>query len=438
MKAGGWLTTLVVLGAAGGGWWWWSKGRGPKPPPVKFDTGKVDRGAVVAKVTASGTLSAVVTVQVGSQVSGRIAELHADFNDRVEKGQVLAVIDRTLFLAAVEQAKANHAAAHGDLTKAKAQATQAQKALARTRTLARRDLVATADLDEAEANAAVASASVASAAGRVQQTQAALRQAEANLSYTTIVSPITGTVIQRNVDVGQTVAAAMQAPVLFNIAEDLAHMQVDTSVAEADIGKLRDGMEASFTVDAWPGERFKGRIRQIRNAPQTVQNVVTYDAVLDVQNLEAKLRPGMTANVAFVYAERKDVMRVPNAALRFRPPADVLTALGLKPELGGAGKPGAWGGNGGGSGGNGGGSGSGGGRRAGGKPEGRERQVWRLDGSTPVSLSVQVSVTDGTFTEIGGEVLKEGDTLVLDAQLTEPKPAGSSQQTPGGPMRRVF
>ncbi len=231
-----------------------------------------------------------------------------------------------------------------------------------------------------------------------------------NLAYTTIVSPIDGVVISRNVDVGQTVAASLQAPTLFVIAEDLAKMQVDTSVAEADVGKLKAGMPASFTVDAYPGERFSGKVRQIRNAPQTVQNVVTYDAVIDVDNPELKLKPGMTANVTFVYAEKDDVIKVPNAALRFRAPPSLL-AEGqggpTGPRPGGEARAPA-------------GPGGGGGLRAGaagGRPgEAADRRtVWTLVGDKPVPRKVKTGISDGTFTEVVEGDLKAGDVVITDA-----------------------
>src|SRR2546428_556586 len=287
--------------------------------PAKYETVKVERGRIVARVTASGTLSALVTVQVGTQVSGRIQDLYVDFNSPVRKGQILAKIDPQFFRAEVEQAKANLAAAQGNLAKAKAQAVDAHRQFERAEVLGQKaQLVAQADIDTADANAQAADAQIKAMEGAVAQAQASLYQAEVNLGYTTIASSIDGVVISRNVDVGQTVAASLQAPTLFTIAQDLRKMQVDTNVSEADVGKLRDGMPTSFTVDAFPGETFKGVIRQIRNAPQSVQNVVTYDAVIDVDNSDMRLRPGMTANVTFTYAQKDDALRFPNAALRFR------------------------------------------------------------------------------------------------------------------------
>src|SRR5512136_479710 len=316
------IVLAVVLVVAAVATWLLKSGDGKQK--LQFETAKVEKGRVVAKVTASGLLSAIVTVQVGSQVSGRIAALHADWNSPVKKGQLIAKIDPALYQASVDQARANLAAAQGNLAKAKVQAVDARRQAARQMELAARKLNAQADLDTALANADAADAQVAALEGNVAQTRAALQSAEVNLAYTNIVSPTNGTVISRNVDVGQTVAASLQAPTIFVIAEDLAKMQVDTSVAEADVGRLRPGMAATFTVDAYPSEVFRGVVRQIRNAPQTVQNVVTYDAVIDVENPELKLKPGMTANVTFVYAEKEDVLRVPNAALRFKPPPGLL------------------------------------------------------------------------------------------------------------------
>src|SRR5689334_8590844 len=296
---------VVILVAAGG--FWFAQTR--RPPGPKYETVKADRGRIVARVTATGTLSALVTVQVGSQVSGRISELHADFNSQVKKGQVIAKIDPELFRAAVEQARANYAAAKGNLEKAQAQAVDAQRQFERAKALAERQLIATADRDTAESTAAAAKAQVAASQGRLEQASASLHQAQTNLEYSIIKSPIDGVVISRSVDVGQTVAASLSAPTLFTIADDLKKMQVDTSVAEADVGKLKADMPATFVVDAYPQEKFRGKVRQIRNAPTSVQNVVTYDAVIDVDNPDLKLKPGMTANVTFVFAEKTDVVR---------------------------------------------------------------------------------------------------------------------------------
>jgi HlyD family secretion protein len=360
---------VVLLAACGG-----------KDEGLKLQTKPVTRGAIEAKITASGTLSPLVTVQVGSQVSGRVAELHADFNTAVKKGELIARIDPRLFDAAVEQAQASLAMARGNLTKAKAQAEDAARQAERNHKLVQDRLISQSDADTTDTNLAVTKAGVEAAQAAVVQAQAALHQAELNLFYTNIVSPIDGTVISRSVDVGQTVAASLSSPVLFQIAQDLRRMQVDTSVAEADVGRLTAGMPARFTVDAYPGETFQGTIREIRNAPQTVQNVVTYDAVIDVDNPDLKLKPGMTANVTVTYANRDDVLRVPNTALRFRPLPE-MTGKGGPAKLGPA-----------------------------------ERQVWvqRAPGKAePVTL--QVGVSDGLVSEVVRGDLKDGDEVVIEA-----------------------
>jgi len=416
------ISALVLLAGFAG----WQAKQKTARNKIQFDTTAVDQGRIVAKVTATGTLSAIVTVQVGTQVSGTVSALHADFNSTVKKGELIAKIDPQLFEAAVLQAKANLIAAQGNLEKAKAQAVDADRQASRDAVLVERKLIAQADYDTAKANADADKAAVEAAAGAVEQAKAQLNQADVNLAYTDIKSPTNGTVISRNVDVGQTVAASLQAPVLFLIAEDLRKMQVDTSVAEADVGKLRDGMKASFTVDAYPGERFNGVVRQVRNSPQTVQNVVTYDAVIDVDNADLKLRPGMTANCTFVYAQRDAVLRVPNSALRFQPPPDLLARLGIASEKGsGQGKGGGGGGKG---------SGNAGERGGAAPPDPSRKTLWVLREGKPQRFPIHAGVSDGTKTEIGEGDVKEGDLVITDVS-TGPRPAG---QGPGGMPRRVF
>jgi HlyD family secretion protein len=393
-KTAAWIGAAIVLGSAVYGTQLWKDaGASNKPPP--YQTSAIDRGPIVAKVTASGALSALVTVQVGSQVSGRIREIFADFNSVVKKGEVIARLDTQLLTATLEQARANYDAAQADLLKAQVQAKDAERQLGRQRSLHEQKLTAQADFDTAQANADVAGAQVAAAQGRVAQTRAALHQAQVNLDYATITSPIDGVVISRAVDVGQTVTASLQTPTLFVIAEDLRKMQVDTSVAEADVGRLQSGMRAYFMVDAFPNDRFEGTVRQIRNAATTVQNVVTYDAVIDVENPELKLRPGMTANVTFVYADQQEALRTVNAALRFKPSAELLGAaaggggLAQKPTLTGTAR----------------------GRR---EPTNTGRTLWILRGKTPQPVSVKLGITDGTHTEIVGGELREGDLVITD------------------------
>jgi HlyD family secretion protein len=411
------LVAAVLVGGVAGFWAWRRHVAASAQP--RFETVTVDRGPIVAKVTATGTLSALVTVQVGTQVSGRIKEILVDFNSQVKKGQVIARIEQSIFQAALESARANHLAAQGMIVKLQAQAENAKLQHMRAQQLFERKAIAQADLDTAQANLRASEGELTAAQGNLAQAKASLHQAQVNLDYTTILSPTTGVVISRSVDVGQTVAASLAAPTLFLIAEDLTKMQVDTSVAEADIGKLKPGMEASFVVDAYPGKAFKGAVRQIRNAPQTQQNVVTYDAVIDVANPALELRPGMTANVTFVFDHREAALRVPNAALRFQPPPELARAqrAGGPPREG---RPG-------------------GGQRRGGKPGGGEpsdrRTLWVLRGPSPEPVRVRVGVTDGANTEIEGE-LREGDRVVTDAEM----PGGDSKGSPAGAgaFRRMF
>jgi len=367
----------------------------------------------------------VVTVQVGSQVSGRIAKLNADYNSTVKKGQLIAEIDPALFEANLAQSKANVLAAEGQLKQAEANVLAAKRTYERDKPLRASNLIAQADLDTAETTLQAAQASVVAARGQLAQARAQLTQSEVNLAYTKILSPIDGTVISRSVDVGQTVAASLAAPTIFTLAGDLQKMQVDTSVAEADVGKLQPGMEATFVVDAFPDQRFRGTIRQIRNAPQTQQNVVTYDAVIDVANPDLKLRPGMTANVTVVYADRQDVLRVPNAALRFRPPPEMLAALGR-----GSASPGRVAGRDGG--------GGGGGSRGASSPDASAggRSLWVLRDGKPAPAQVTVGVSDGTFTEVLSGPLQPGDAVLTGVESAG-RPA-TPASPPGGPVRRPF
>ena len=367
-----WLGLVVVLIAGGISAYFYTQSRGNAP---KYRTARLERGPLTAAVSATGNLNAVVTVQVGSQVSGQIKELLVDFNSPVRKGQVIARIDPQIFEAQVNQAKAEvetakaailnqtatvekakadvenarAALAQGKAQTAKADAAQAdsKRIFDRNAELFKRQLIAQADRDTAQANydqavaqsesaraseralaAAIESslaqlrvqeAALKSARAQVDQKTAALAQAQTNLDYTTIRAPVDGTVVSRAVDVGQTVAASLQAPTLFTIAQDLTKMQVETSVDEADIGRIKLEDRATFTVDAFSGQTFAGVVTQIRKAAQIVQNVVTYTVVIAVDNPGGRLLPGMTANVKLVYAEKPDVLKVPNAALRFRP-----------------------------------------------------------------------------------------------------------------------
>lgn len=384
-----WIVPLVAVVAIGGAGVRYAMTRGPKPP--RYNTVAIDRGRIASKVTATGTLSALVTVQVGSQVSGRVESIKVDFNSPVKKGQVVATIDPQMFRAAVDQAQANYASAKANLEKSKTQALDADRQYNRSKQLGEQKLVAQADVDSAQATADAARAQVAASNASVQQAEAALSQANINLKYTTIVSPIDGVVISRSVDVGQTVAASLQAPTLFTIAQDLTKMQVDTSVAEGDVGKVHTGMKVGFVVDAYPGRRFDGSVRQVRDAATTVQNVVTYDAVIDVDNSERLLKPGMTATVTFTPAERNDVLRIANTALRYRHEgATGPTAQAPKSS--------------------------------------DKRTVWVLKESHASAVDIQIGLSDGSLTEIVSGDLHEGDPVITE-QLSE---SGTAASPAGG------
>jgi HlyD family secretion protein len=362
----------------------------PKAAALHFQTAPVDRGPIAAKVTANGTLSALVTVRVGSQVSGRIQSLRADFGSHVVAGQVVATIEPSLLRAAAAQANANYRAALAGLERARAQELNATRQFERTALLKREGLTTGVEYDTAEAGRGVARAELGVARSNIEQARAARDQAELNLHYTTIVSPIDGIVISRDVDVGQTVAAALQAPTLFTIAQDLTRMQVDTNVAEADVGKIHEGMPVEFTVDTYPGQHFPGKVRQVRDNAQTVQNVVTYDAVVDVENPERLLKPGMTASVVFVYAEKADALRVPNGALRFRPDVATLALLGQAPKT---------------------------------PTLADERNIWILRDGHAAPRSIRIGISDGVTTEVAEGALQPNDAAVLEATAADAKRA---------------
>jgi HlyD family secretion protein len=328
------IVAAVVLVAAGAyGYYRYSQ----KPVAPTITTARVTRGALAEAVGATGTLQAVTTVQVGTQVSGTIQELNADFNSLVRKGQVLARLDPSLIQSQIEQARANLIRAEADLERLRVALDDARSKLSRARELSEKKLIAQMDLEAAEVAVRSAEAQLRSQQAGVTQSQASLRQNQVNLAHTVIESPIDGLVISRNVDVGQTVAASMSAPTLFVLAADLTKMQVLASLDESDVGRIRPGQVVRFRVDAFPTEEFTGNVTQVRLQPTTVQNVVTYQTVIDVPNPGLKLKPGMTANVSIEIARRENVIRVPNTALRFRPTAEVFAALGQEPPAGGMG-----------------------------------------------------------------------------------------------------
>ena len=361
---------LTIIGA--GTWYWWTAGI----PPVHYKTALVDRGPITAIVTATGTVNPVVSVQVGSQVSGKITQLMADFNSVVTKGQILATIDPQPFQARVSQARASLKSGHGNLAKAKNMANQRKLELDRMKTLLRQQFVSQADLDLAATNFRDAQAQVEVAQAQMDQAVATLASAKLDLGYTTIYSPVNGIVVSRNVDVGQTVAASFQTPTLFVIAQNLTQMQVDTNVSESDIGGVVEGKPANFRVDAYPKHFFEGIVTQVRNAPISIQNVVTYDVVITVDNRDLKLKPGMTANVTIVTAKKENPLRVPNGALRFRMPGALVDR--------------------------------------------KVTQVWVMDQAKQVHQAViTTGIADSLSTEIAEGVLKEGDQVILGIETPE-------------------
>jgi HlyD family secretion protein len=404
----------------------------------QYFTAQVERGEIRDVVEATGTVNAVITVQVGSQVSGRVAKLNVDFNSRVHRGEVIALIDPALFDGALlqavadsEDAEANVAAARANLEKARANFAQANADYVRTEGLAKNDIVTQQQLELAKAANGAAKASVDAAAANVGQAAAQLNQkaaavsvARTNLNYTVIRSPIDGIVVARNVDVGQTVAASLQAPTLFTIAQDLTKMQVYAKVDESDVGRIRMRQPVTFKVDAFPKQLFRGEVTQIRMNPTMVQNVVTYDAIIEFANPELKLFPGMTAYVTIPVASAQNVLKLPNAALRYKPPLDPDEIRALYRKYGiefgshpSRGAGGAAGPEGAGSG-EGAAGGSGTDRKTAGTRDAPTDSaiVWTLRaGNTIVPVKVALGITDHAFTEVTGLVtgqLKEGDAVV--------------------------
>jgi HlyD family secretion protein len=442
---------LLIL-AAIAGWYW----RSYSQNKITYETVKLERGAIQASINATGTLNPVVNVQVGSQVSGNIKALYADFNTKVKQGQLVALIDPRMFQAQVDQASGAAGSAQAAVVTASAQVEKAKADLAgatagrdnlravlakdkanavnaevqwkRSDSLFKQGIVSQQDHDSAKASydayqaqltadqsqiaaaeqsiqsaqaqVNVATTQLSAAQAQLRQARATLEQAQINLEHTRIVAPVSGTVIARHFDVGQTVAASFQAPDIFDIAQDLTQMQVDTNVDESDVGTVAVGQPASFTVDAYPGTSFHGKVIDIRKAPIVTQNVVTYDVVIQVSNPDLKLFPGMTANVIVLTESQADALKVSNAALRFHPSAEVMKKNGLTPAKAGV------------------------------------AQLYVLSGSKMKSVPVKLGVSDGKFTAVSSADLKEGDRVVIRAAK-----AGGAQSapttSPAGPTRRV-
>ncbi|MGQ0694215.1 MAG: efflux RND transporter periplasmic adaptor subunit [Nitrospiraceae bacterium] len=420
MRRLGLILGVVAIGLAIGGYVFFN---GERKEPFRYRMAAVERGAVVSIVSATGTINPVVLVQVGTQVSGMIKSLHADFNSRVRAGETVAVIDPEPFRARREQAVSNLEMARSNVGRARTDLAQRKRELDRVQFLVAQQFVSQNDVDVALTNYQSAEAQVRVAEAQVKQTDAALRSAELELKYTVIKSPVNGIVVARNVEVGQTVAASFATPNLFLIALDLTKMQVDTNVSESDIGGMTEGKEATFTVDAYPGERFAGIIRQVRLAPINVQNVVTYNVVVAVDNQDLRLKPGMTANVSIVVAQKDHVVKIPNAALRFSPPQSDRTegysggGRSVKAEAR-----------------------AGGGQLTAVLPEsgGQTRPIWKLGASGDLEpMTIQTGISDGVSTEVVAGPVTEGDMVVVgidtsrDERRTSELPPGF-----GGGQRR--
>jgi HlyD family secretion protein len=394
-----WLLAAVILAAAGGYFYF----RHGKAEPLSFNTATVTHGELTATVTATGILNPVVNVTVGSQVSGRINKLYVDYNSPVTNGQLLAEIDPSTYQATLAQVSA-------DLANARANLELQQAQFERSAELFTNKLISGSDYD-------TALATLHEAEAMLKIKEASLNNAQVNLNYCKIISPVDGVVISRAVELGQTVASSFNTPTIFQIANDLTKMQIDAAVAEADIGGVIEGQSVDFTVDAYPNRTFHGEVRQVRNSPTTVNNVVTYDVVVAVTNADYKLKPGMTANVSVITAQRADAVKIPNLALRFRPPdnAVVLTnELTGQPQPAGA---------------------TGGGLRPKNKGNRGVRTVYFVAGDehAPVLKPVQIKtgITDGIFTEVT-DGLKDGDKVVSGVVNNDSQTAGSSNPFGGG------
>jgi HlyD family secretion protein len=318
---------IILLLAAAAAWGAWHFFSGNAAVVYELRTEKADSGDITATVTAGGKLNAVSVVEVGTQVSGTIQELYVDFNSPVKAGQLIAQLDPSVLRSQLVEARANLAVAEAGVGSAEASLTDSERKFARSRELYARKLIARSELEDAETLVFLKRAQLREAKARVVQARAAVERAETNLDYTRITSPVDGVIVSRKVDVGQTVAASFQTPTLFSIARDLTRMQIDASVDEADIGRVAEGQDVDFHVDAFPEDLFFGRVVQVRIAPETTDNVVTYTVVIHVDNEDLRLKPGMTANVSIKTDTGKDVLRIPAAALRFKVPRDLLDTL---------------------------------------------------------------------------------------------------------------
>ena len=385
------VIAALLLALAGGAYYFFRGGK----QAATYRTVSPTRGEITSTVTSSGTINPVVSVSVGTAVSGTIKELFVDYNSEVKKGQVIAQIDPATYSAQVEQSQGNYLAAQANVDKAKVTLADTARTMARYKALVKDGSVSQSDYDTSATAAAAARAALASAQGSVAQARGSYAQAKTNLDYATIRSPVDGIVISRAVDVGQTVAASFTTPTLFTIAQDLTKMQILATVDESDIGKVHEGGNATFTVDAYPEARFSGLITQVRNAATTVSNVVTYAVVVGVNNADLRLKPGMTANVTFITANKADALKVPTAALRFRPKnAAAEAAQKLNPG---------------------------------------EKRLYVLKNGKPAPVAVNVGIGNDKETEITGGLAPD-DLVVLEAQNEPTAKAAKNPLGTGGGM----
>ncbi len=411
------LLVVLVVGAVGAGVWAWSSGGKDSAPDVKVAA--VTRGDVRPTVRATGTLEAVTTVAVGTQVSGVVSWLGADFNSMVRRGQVIARLEPSILQAEVEQARANLSRINTDVRQRELTVSDRDAKLGRARQLAEKQLISTSDLEEATLAAGVARTDLDSTRAQVVQAQASLNQALTNLSHATITAPIDGIVVQRSVDVGQTVAASLSSPTLFVIVGDLAKMRVIAAVDESDIAKVAAGQRADVSVDAFPGRRFTGTVAQVRLQPTVVSNVTTYATIVEVSNEQMELKPGMTAAAEVEVDRRSDVLRVPNTALRFRPTPEIFAAFNqTAPSTAtNAGPPDvptravrAS-------------------TRSAESTPGTPGQIWVHENGQLRSIKVRVGLSDGTNSELLGDAVPVGTQLVTGVTLTNTAPTTPAPNT---------
>ena len=324
------LLLAIFAGLCYGGYYYFIH---EEPVTYGLTTAQITRGDILATVTATGELNAISVVEVGTQVSGKIQEIYVDFNSRVKAGQLIALIDPSVLQLTLKESEASLAVYQAAVASAQASLADAERKLARNRELFARKLIARSEVDTSETDAAMKRASLQEARSRVVQGKAAVERARTNLNYTRITSPVNGVIIDRKVDAGQTVASGYQTPTLFKVAEDLTSMKIETKVDEADIGTVAEGQDVTFRVDAFPDETFRGKVVQVRIAPTTSDNVVTYTVIIHVDNPEQKLKPGMTANVSIETAKAVNVLRIPVAALRFTPPEGLLNTISFDREI---------------------------------------------------------------------------------------------------------